>query len=391
MAGWRDFVIKSSPKWIYFLKSADNPVPSSISYTVDPRTGKSRQTGVEWTGYSNPYKSMGNLAVGSAKALGEGIYRGQAGILGGAAGLVGGAWEGASENDRNGTGFVDGMKNLWHWALTGAKEGAKKGFTNPELLNAALESSFYNIPTTAVNMAARPFSDGLADAINGEIARSPFGNVQRSSNANYEGMMQREYEENESGPDVVARSQQWKNNGENMIVGAVMTKALSKPFSTHPVATTSAVSGVPLAITGGKYISNKQNIENAQNVKDDNIAKTRDFILNNPGEVDDETWSKIEAYHDSGRLSDEDYNAMNDAIGRYKSGVLYGKYSSMPHRMTDEEWSDIGKYKGMGFISEDDYSRMSSRRDYAIKARRLLRQYPQEVVSALINDIESRR
>lgn len=387
MANWIDFVIKSSPKWIYFLKSADNPVPSSISYTVDPRIGKSRQTGVEWTGYGNPYKLMGN----SAKTLGEGILRSQLGILGGAAGLMGGAWEGAGENDRNGTGFVDGMKNMWRWASTGAKEGAKKGFTNPELFGSAIESSFYNLPTTAVNMAVRPFSDSAADTINGGIARSPIGNAQRSSNANYERMMQREYEENESSPDDIARSRQWKNNGENMIVSAVMAKALSKPFSTHPAATTAAVSGVPLAITGGKYIANKQDIENAQNVKDDNIAKTRDFILNNPGEVDDETWRNIEAYHNSGDLSDEDYNAMNDAVGRYKSGVLYGKYSSMPHRMTDEEWSEIGKYKGRGFISEDDYSRMSSRRDYAIKARNLLRQYPPEVVSALINDIESRR
>lgn len=388
MAAWKDFLKKASSKWIDFVKSADNPVPSFISYSVGPGGRANRQTGVEWTGYSNPYKSMGNFAVGSAKAVGEGLYRGGAGLLGGTAGLVGGVWEGAGENDRNGTGFVEGMKNLGRWAVTGATEGAKKGFTNPALLNSALESSVANLPSMAVDMAVRPFSDTAADAMQGAIAKSPVGDFQRSSNANYEGMMQREYQENGSTPEEMARAQQWKANGENMVLAAGATKALAKPFAAHPVATTATVSGVPLAVTGGKYVAKKPELDRAPQEKADNIAKTRDYIIKNPGAVDDETWSRIEEYHNSGDLSDEDYNAMNDAVGRHKSGVLYGKYSGSPHKMSDEEWASMGKYRERGFVSDEDYSKMSARREQAAAYRELLSQYPPEVVAELLKSMQ---
>lgn len=318
----------------------------------------------------------------------EYINRGAGGLLGGAAGLFGGIWEGAGENDRNGTGFTDGMKNLGRRAATGATEGAKKGFNNPELLNAALGSSVANLPSRAVDMAVRPFSDTAADAMQGAIAKSPLGDSQRDSNANYEGMMQREYQENGSTPEEMARSQQWKANGENMILAAGATKALAKPFSAHPAATMATVSGVPLAITGGKYVANKPELDRAPQEKANSIAKTRDYIIKNPGAVDDETWSRIEAYHSSGDLSDEDYNAMNDAIGRHKSGVLYGKYSGSPHKMSDDEWASMGKYRERGFVSDEDYARMSARRERAAAYRELLSKYPPEVVAELLKGMQ---
>ena len=91
----------------------------------------------KWSGRWNGFV---NQAGRGFPIVDEYVNRAAVGLLGGATGILGGALEGACENGRNGTGFVEGIKNIGRNALTGAKVGARTGFMNPDLLNSALES-----------------------------------------------------------------------------------------------------------------------------------------------------------------------------------------------------------------------------------------------------------